>query len=675
MPVHERTHDISLTGKHLGNLDALTKVLNQSVSAGFPRTGGNRYLEVNVLLISWQDDDLGVATELSELDSVFRHVYGYHTDQWKIPSTQSHIALARRILDLLVTASSTDKLLIIYYGGHGFMNDQRDCVWLSNQGPDAASLQWSSIQTTLGQADSDVLILLDCCAAASSIGSSKGHSEVMGACGFESKASGVGDHSFTRSLIEELRYYGRRYPISTAFLYGKIVTRAKNSWNPRFERDADYERRKTPVHIHLSERSRQGCIELASFWPIVQSDMTSDFAMYPSQANSAIHSVTTSSPLSHDIDTSDQTDSSSSQTSIESQNLMPRVLITVALEQEQIMRTQDMIDWLKSIPALARWIRVESAYVSDSSLLILSLPIAIWDMLPKDPAISFVAFVRSRNLLTPEDLPVGQNILEANEENNLETSRAIVAPEDKIWNTVDRSTWWKRLKNDPHWSFVSDFTPSKLKLSKGSLRSTLYNLSESRQSLSTLVTSVTSRSSSSTLDVPSQNRKPALSTVASSDEHQVPIRPSAGDSGQSIEVSKQRPDTSLPHKRTFPMVIHLPEDSYEKRSACIDTAAAVDVISINAVESLNLKKEKYKGDPLAMAIIPYTPEWQITFDWHVDQFRKTYTSTMIVLDEEHSGDFDIMLGGHTIETLGFYLVNTDVWFTLDSIESIQKSGL
>lgn len=130
MSVQERTHDFSLTGNHVKDLDAWAQTLNQAVSAAFPGAGGNRYTDVNVLLLSWEDDDLGVATEVSELDFVFRHVYGYRTDQWKIPSTQSHIALARRILDLLTDSASSDKLLIVYYGGHAYMNDQRDCVWL-----------------------------------------------------------------------------------------------------------------------------------------------------------------------------------------------------------------------------------------------------------------------------------------------------------------------------------------------------------------------------------------------------------------------------------------------------------------------------------------------------------------------------------------------------------------
>ena len=78
----------------------------------------------------------------------------------------------------------------------------------------------------LEQAKSDVLILLDCCAAASSTASSgSGITEVIAACGFESMAPGVGQHSFTRSLIDELKFLSRGVPFSAALLHNKILSR------------------------------------------------------------------------------------------------------------------------------------------------------------------------------------------------------------------------------------------------------------------------------------------------------------------------------------------------------------------------------------------------------------------------------------------------------------------
>lgn len=58
------------------------------------------------------------------------------------------------------------------------------------------------------EAHSDVLILPDCCAAVSSVAEPcSGVTELIAACRFGTEAPGVGQLSFTRSLIEELDFW------------------------------------------------------------------------------------------------------------------------------------------------------------------------------------------------------------------------------------------------------------------------------------------------------------------------------------------------------------------------------------------------------------------------------------------------------------------------------------
>ncbi|KAL8936126.1 MAG: hypothetical protein Q9216_005093 [Gyalolechia sp. 2 TL-2023] len=393
MAAKGRTHDISLIDHHVKDVETLCQVLNQALSAAFPKSSRSRYTDVYVLLISWEDDDLGVATEVDELEILFRQLYQYKTDHWKIPSTKSHNAVVRRIMQSLEEFESIDKLLIVYYGGHGYMNEDRQCVWLCNQQPAAATVQWSSVQTNLEEADSDVLILLDCCAAASSAGGSgNGITELIAACGFEAYAPGVGEHSFTRSLIEELRYYGQRPgPISTAFLHNKVLARAKKSWNPRYVLDATSERRKTPIHIHLADRSKQRCIELIPL------------SLAPKHRDSLARLSPKIQPSALPFSPSHSSGASLNEVWPDPEYNSPKVLISIALEEDQFLRTEDVLDWLKSFPALAKCVQIESVFGSDSTLLLLSLPVALWDSLPNDPAVSFVAFVKSGNLLNPRN--------------------------------------------------------------------------------------------------------------------------------------------------------------------------------------------------------------------------------------------------------------------------------
>jgi hypothetical protein len=95
-------------------------------------------------------------------------------------------------------------------------------------------VRWFSLQTMLEEAESDVLILLDCCAVASSArGSGKGITEVIAACGFETWAPSVSEHSFTRSLISKLEYLGSSPPFSAALLHNKVLSQIKY-WKHRF---------------------------------------------------------------------------------------------------------------------------------------------------------------------------------------------------------------------------------------------------------------------------------------------------------------------------------------------------------------------------------------------------------------------------------------------------------
>ena len=72
-PPLERTHDISKTGYHVKDLRSFGETLTNAAAGAFPK-GASRYNEVHVLLLSWEDDKLGVMEEINELRSVFNQV-------------------------------------------------------------------------------------------------------------------------------------------------------------------------------------------------------------------------------------------------------------------------------------------------------------------------------------------------------------------------------------------------------------------------------------------------------------------------------------------------------------------------------------------------------------------------------------------------------------------------
>ncbi len=243
----------------------------------------------------------------------------------------------------------------------------------------------------LEEAQSDVLILLDCCAAASSVtGAGSGITEVIAACGFETGAPGVGQHSFTRSLIEELKYLCRTAPFSTALLHNTVLSRVKY-WKPRYgPSEDDQERRKTPIYIVLSNETKQRSIEIA---PILARGSTAGPC---TESPSGESSTSSRSPDRANSPRPSQSSKSSIDEVWPDKNFRcPKVLISVALEEEQWLSTQQWEDWLRSIPGLIRYANVVGAYGSDSTLLLLSVPVAIWDLLPGNRAMTFVGFLRT----------------------------------------------------------------------------------------------------------------------------------------------------------------------------------------------------------------------------------------------------------------------------------------
>jgi hypothetical protein len=100
----------------------------------------------------------------------------------------------------------------------------------------------------------------------------------------------------------------------------------------------------------------------------------------------------------------------------------PHVLISLALEGDQRLEFDAWETWLADFPALAKYVKIQGVFKSHSSLLLLSLPVMVWDFLPDDPACSFVAFIRSNNLLnekpssSPPDshVPATSEVLQSN---------------------------------------------------------------------------------------------------------------------------------------------------------------------------------------------------------------------------------------------------------------------
>jgi len=94
----------------------------------------------------------------------------------------------------------------------------------------------------------------------------KGVTEVIAACGYETLAPEVGEHSFSNALTQDLVAASKGVPISVAELHARVLGRLK-CWAPSFLKDKDgkftedeegklkheLQRRRTPIYGILCE--------------------------------------------------------------------------------------------------------------------------------------------------------------------------------------------------------------------------------------------------------------------------------------------------------------------------------------------------------------------------------------------------------------------------------------
>lgn len=247
-------------------------------------------------------------------------------------------------------------------------------------------VKWSAIQSVFEECACDALFLLDCCAAAgAALNCRKGIIETTTACGFETWSPGPGRHSFTNALIKILEDWRDKPSFSAAMLHAEILSVIKHDRPERRRRtDANrVENRKTPIYILTSNDSRSNSIELS---------------VRPSpDVTAARRSTLPNAPWPNTQDTFGfpqlNRDSPSG-------NLMvPHVLLSVALDKDQSLDVDSWVRWISDNPALAKYVLVEGVFRSHSTIVIISLPVPIWDMLQDDLAISFIAYVESRNAL------------------------------------------------------------------------------------------------------------------------------------------------------------------------------------------------------------------------------------------------------------------------------------
>ena len=85
-------------------------------------------------------------------------------------------------------------------------------------------------------------------------------------------------------------------------------------------------------------------------------------------------------------------------------NVNPQVLMSFSLDDDQVLNIDTWGEWTRQIPALVDRAKIHAVYDSYSTLVLFSVPVAVWDLLPPDPAYVVIGFIRSPNRLSRSDM-------------------------------------------------------------------------------------------------------------------------------------------------------------------------------------------------------------------------------------------------------------------------------
>ncbi|KAE9364287.1 hypothetical protein N431DRAFT_421152 [Stipitochalara longipes BDJ] len=406
-------YDIDQLNYHIG-LQEFGRGLQLAANAVFSNTGDrrSRYTKVSAILLSWEDEDpnLPVSLEIESLRDVFINLYGFEVEEWRIPDVKSHTALNLKILQFL-DDSDAKHLKIVYYAGHGKLSNHGQAIWTSHRNSKRdrqPTVKWSGIQNALEESQSDVLVLLDCCASGlSNTDEGNGVTELLAACAFNNSANGVGPFSFTHALISQLRILVNMPSFTVGYLYNLLFTEIQGLPVKAAEL------RKPPIHLVLTQDHRlprsitlstkRPPLEDTSYRPgLITTTYDSSYDAYASEeSGSSLEDIGAASSLSPS-----SSDVTSSATSVSQLPEYPRLLFSIRISEDikpGDLSTELLTDWLSTLPIEAKSIRIEAGFASDSTLLIVSMPIALLGYMPYDPAITLIGTTRSNNQFSVEN--------------------------------------------------------------------------------------------------------------------------------------------------------------------------------------------------------------------------------------------------------------------------------
>ncbi|KAI1332754.1 hypothetical protein F5Y16DRAFT_124543 [Xylariaceae sp. FL0255] len=376
-PPPER-HEFESFARHLQ--DAAMLIYRQSQTSP--------YNKVSVLLVRWEEDT-AAEQDLLALEQVFRERYNYSTAHWAIPAVLNpSIKLGVRVSAFLESAGS-DHLLIVHYSGYSFVHSDKQLYWAGNSRRDSPKIKWNAFRSLFEETTSDMLLLLDSCMV-------KGPPTVDGSSTKQIIASSTpehysrttGAHSFTASLADAFTQLSNGRPFNTEHLYREVarlrhleieqssgLTNGVSTSGLKVSTKSGLMYDRSPLLYTISSGKGQGI----SFSPLDSTaarPVSSDLVSRNPREDSVIHPSVVADLTFEE----------------------PRVLVCTTFVGEASPDMSSFYHWLHDTPTIGSNIAVEGMFLGPPTMLLISMPVPVWNVVQHDKVCCFLGYVNSHNM-------------------------------------------------------------------------------------------------------------------------------------------------------------------------------------------------------------------------------------------------------------------------------------
>ncbi|CAG8953290.1 hypothetical protein HYFRA_00003497 [Hymenoscyphus fraxineus] len=384
------------------DFESFARHLQDAAMLIYAQANRSPYTSASVLLLRWEDD-LSVEPDLASLEKAFREIFNYRTETWSIPSCPNpSVKLSMQMAQHIEFARS-DHLLIVYYAGHSFIGTDHNLYWACNLREDSSRLKWEGVRCLLEDAQSDILLLLDTCAVADApTAGNHGVKQVIAAYTPDQIGRDVGPLSFTANLVDSLKRLGSGRPFSIQRLHEEIIAQKHNNILIHQSPQANGSSKPTSAHERMPVcfSLTPGSLQSITLSPIgMQQGMAGGSGMSPmGSPENDLQLGPNSLGGQHGIKVNSNSD-------LTFEEMRALVCTTFLGEPSQDMAS--FKQWLHNTPMAASKIAVEGMFHGPPTVLLVSMPIAVWNVVAADRTCAFLGYVNSHNMATEYQHLVG----------------------------------------------------------------------------------------------------------------------------------------------------------------------------------------------------------------------------------------------------------------------------